>query len=269
MKVCRTCTNPFSIWTKVQGKRRNLRNRTQCLVCLPFGQSHYRKKTIEEKRASGSAKVSKWMAACREELGSDPVQLVRKDRKKQVVNRLGGGCMVCGYSKCISNLTFHHTRDKKFDLSERRFQFSWDRILPEILKCVLLCHNCHGEHHQGLISPDQLSELNLRVSTLLSGFSLLRLSVVDLRLRKAAGDLKENGPLYVSPKVSQHPCSYCGKPILATRKYCNQKCAHAASEHASWPSNLRELVASSSAQAVARTLGVSGRAVAKRLLRQR
>ncbi len=60
---------------------------------------------------------------------------------------LGGGCLVCGYSRRLG-LTFHH-RDKKtksFTIA-KGLSFSWQRLKKEIDKCDLLCGNCHAELH--------------------------------------------------------------------------------------------------------------------------
>ena len=76
-------------------------------------------------------------------------------RKIQLIERMGGCCSKCGYSKNIAALHFHHRnpneKDFKLDmriLSNRR----WEAILIESQKCVLLCANCHAEeHHPELI----------------------------------------------------------------------------------------------------------------------
>jgi ribosomal protein L37E len=60
------------------------------------------------------------------------------------------GCSKCGYDKSIRALQFHHVEpnDKimTLDVSEIRRK-SNEKIINEILKCVLLCSNCHGEIH--------------------------------------------------------------------------------------------------------------------------
>ncbi|MEN9390090.1 MAG: hypothetical protein RLZZ283_190 [Candidatus Parcubacteria bacterium] len=70
------------------------------------------------------------------------------------VDHAGGKCQVCGYSRSIRALTFHH-RDpskKDFGLSDRGLTRSWAKTLAEIDKCILLCANCHAEVHDGLVS---------------------------------------------------------------------------------------------------------------------
>lgn len=60
-------------------------------------------------------------------------------------------CIICGYNRCRRSLTFHHVdpESKSFAVagSETR---AWEAVKKEVDKCVLLCHNCHGEVHAGL-----------------------------------------------------------------------------------------------------------------------
>lgn len=48
-------------------------------------------------------------------------------------------------------LDFHHPNDdKKHDISTMVCDaFSWDKIMEEIQKCVVLCKNCHAKVHVG------------------------------------------------------------------------------------------------------------------------
>ncbi len=65
----------------------------------------------------------------------------------------GGKCQICGYKKSVRALTFHHRNpsDKDFGLSDRGLTRSWEKTKRELDKCVLLCANCHGEVHDGLV----------------------------------------------------------------------------------------------------------------------
>ena len=68
----------------------------------------------------------------------------------------GGECITCGYKRCMAALDFHH-RDpntKEFLVSQRaarvRLGSEGKRAKAleiEILKCDLLCANCHREIH--------------------------------------------------------------------------------------------------------------------------
>ena len=82
------------------------------------------------------------------------INAVKKRRKKLkllAVEYLGSKCMLCGYSKCIEALEFHHLYDKKFGLSSRGITRSWNSIKEELNKCILVCANCHREIHAGLV----------------------------------------------------------------------------------------------------------------------
>lgn len=151
----------------IDGKRRALNKRTHCLDCIPFG-SGLRKQRYseEERRRKNIEKKNVWRRNAVASTGQDPARERWRDRKQLVVTHLGGGCLVCGYSRTIKNLTFHHLRDKSFSLTMREFQYSWDRLLPELAKCVLLCHNCHGEVHDNLIELSTQEALMIeRLST--------------------------------------------------------------------------------------------------------
>jgi len=74
-------------------------------------------------------------------------------KKKEFIDaiKLGIGCQVCGYNKCIDALVFHHRNpeEKKFTLN-RVISYSKENILKEIKKCQILCMNCHQELHNKL-----------------------------------------------------------------------------------------------------------------------
>lgn len=64
----------------------------------------------------------------------------------------GGKCQICGYNRFVGALDFHHLskENKKFDLSTKGLTRSWVRIKNEVMKCALVCANCHREIHGGL-----------------------------------------------------------------------------------------------------------------------
>ncbi|KKT61481.1 MAG: hypothetical protein UW64_C0016G0002 [Microgenomates group bacterium GW2011_GWC1_44_37] len=89
---------------------------------------------------------------------------VKKRRKKlrqMAVDLLGGKCVVCGYCKEIKALDFHHIDEstKEFGLSDRGLTRSWEKTKEEVLKCVLLCANCHREVHSGVTKLASNSQL--------------------------------------------------------------------------------------------------------------
>lgn len=64
---------------------------------------------------------------------------------------LGEKCSICGYSKCVDALEFHHknSNEKEFKLGSGN-TMSWKDYRAEALKCILVCSNCHKEIHSEL-----------------------------------------------------------------------------------------------------------------------
>ena len=74
--------------------------------------------------------------------------LRRLNFKKKLVEHKGGCCEVCGYSKCLAALDFHHKDNttKEFVVSSKSLS-NLEKIKKEVDKCALLCRNCHTELH--------------------------------------------------------------------------------------------------------------------------
>lgn len=64
----------------------------------------------------------------------------------------GGKCIKCGYSKSYQALDFHHLKpeDKSFTIS-KNLNIRWSFLKNELDKCILLCANCHREHHDSFL----------------------------------------------------------------------------------------------------------------------
>ena len=74
-------------------------------------------------------------------------------------------CVVCGEATPCC-LAFHHIdpANKEFDIAcAGRLRPALDKLMSEVAKCVLMCHNCHSKLHAGLIkiSSKRLSQLSL------------------------------------------------------------------------------------------------------------
>lgn len=67
-------------------------------------------------------------------------------------------CQNCGYAKCWSNLALHHKNPQEKDINFNR-SLPLGSLVEEAMKCVVLCHNCHGEVHNGLLVVDELPNL--------------------------------------------------------------------------------------------------------------
>jgi hypothetical protein len=83
---------------------------------------------------------------------SDAVTRRQQKVKRVLVEEAGGRCAVCGYSRTVVNLQFHHIDPSKktmrMDASRGK---ALDTYRAEAKKCVLVCANCHGEIESGVI----------------------------------------------------------------------------------------------------------------------
>jgi predicted DNA-binding protein YlxM (UPF0122 family) len=72
----------------------------------------------------------------------------RNKLKEMAVAFLGGKCIKCGYNKCIWALEFHHKDPNKKDFTISTYgNLSWEKLKGELIKCDLVCSNCHKEIH--------------------------------------------------------------------------------------------------------------------------
>ena len=76
------------------------------------------------------------------------VNKLRRNRKIEAVNYLGGSCQRCGFNENLAALQFHH-RDpnvKEFGIN-RGISKNFESVKAELDKCDLLCANCHATVH--------------------------------------------------------------------------------------------------------------------------
>jgi DNA-directed RNA polymerase subunit RPC12/RpoP len=74
----------------------------------------------------------------------------RQRLKRWMIGAHGGCCRVCGYSRCINVLTFHHVDParKGFPIASAHNR-GLAALRAELAKCVLVCANCHDEIEAG------------------------------------------------------------------------------------------------------------------------
>lgn len=99
------------------------------------------KHNISKVRVSGNILCRK----CR----TESITERRKEAKRILVKEFGGMCSLCGYSKCLGALHFHHVnpQEKEFSISHKGMTISLDKLRIEAAKCILICANCHAEKH--------------------------------------------------------------------------------------------------------------------------
>jgi hypothetical protein len=159
MRKCLKCENqvPNLMW--IEGKKRNLKNRKYCLDCSPFGQHNTRKihdpnavespinqcRICKKNYLGGHRQYKDICASCR-------VSESRRKKKAALIDYKGGKCLICSYDKCQQVLQFHHKDPNEKEFAKANSGTSdFDRLKTEVDKCILVCANCHGEIHAGLV----------------------------------------------------------------------------------------------------------------------
>jgi len=84
----------------------------------------------------------------------------RQRLKQRAIEAKGGCCQICGYARATRSLHFHHLDPKQKDFGVGCGSApSWAKVQEELKKCVLLCANCHGEVHEGLLDISKIKAL--------------------------------------------------------------------------------------------------------------
>jgi hypothetical protein len=111
-------------------------------------------KSISEFRARQDRQhqYHSWCKKCT----TESIKLSRQKLKQVAIAYKGGACKNCGYSKCIGALHFHHRDPKQKDftiaVASHNSTLTLEDIKQELDKCILVCANCHGELHSGVIT---------------------------------------------------------------------------------------------------------------------
>jgi hypothetical protein len=154
MKTCKDCGKGIPCRVKINDKIVSTQRRKYCYECSPFGSgnNHLLKgnKTDEQKKAILDLRKKK-----RSKVVYQFQKIWRRKRKDKLLQELGGKCSKCDYNKSMWSLEFHHQdpNTKKFCLSVFGYTCSWEKLIEEAKKCVILCANCHRE------TEEQLSHL--------------------------------------------------------------------------------------------------------------
>lgn len=158
MRVCKGCGGEKPVnstnWQLVSPTSKRGMNYPQ-QVGKPYGKCRdcRRKYTKEYLQDEDNKKHHRELQASYSE--DEDVQLLRatnqvlrkRDRKRQVVEEMGGKCSKCGYDKCLGALDFHHPNGDKLMDPSRAKDMRLSLFREEASKCILLCANCHRELH--------------------------------------------------------------------------------------------------------------------------
>jgi predicted HNH restriction endonuclease len=76
----------------------------------------------------------------------------RRSIRLKAIDHKGSKCQLCGYDRCKEALEFHHLEEssKHFGVSAKGYTRSWEKVKRELVKCILVCANCHRELHAGI-----------------------------------------------------------------------------------------------------------------------
>lgn len=165
----------------------------------------------------------------------------RKRTKQKMVNAFGGICCVCKESFPQELYDFHHVDgEKEFGLASIMANCtSWERIIEELRKCVMVCSNCHRLVEYGY---KEIPKDTLRFNEL-----FVRVSAISTKKRK------------------EYDECYCGDIKLKRLKYCSQKCSKIGRRTVERPTNedLINMVTKYGYKGVGRIYGVSDNAIRK------
>lgn len=178
-------------------------------------------------------------------VNSEAVKRWRKNSKKRIIDSMGGCCQICGYNRCTYALALHHIdpNEKEIGLGAYRANpRSWNKIVEELRKCVLLCHNCHSEVHEGLVTI----EINVK------------------RFDETYADYTD-----VDSSEDLNECIVCGIMKPTRNKYCSLVCSGKVSRRVNWDNvDLKYMLESGKTYvAIGRELGISDVSVRKRAKR--
>jgi hypothetical protein len=166
----------------------------------------------------------------------------REKTKQRILDSFGRSCACCGYIGCHSVMELHH-----LDPNEKEFAFSrvranprsWEKIVLELRKCVLLCCRCHREVHAKVIDvPNNAPRFDENYATY------------------------NNWPAPIPTE-----CTVCHSLKHPSLKFCSPECSSMAQRKIDWDAfDLPEMLKIYKTYvAVANQLGVSDNALRKRL----
>jgi hypothetical protein len=164
----------------------------------------------------------------------------RKRTKRRIVESFGGKCCVCGYDKYDGGLALHHLNPQEKDFSmgiARACNLSWAKLVPELRKCVMVCHNCHSEIHGNIsIVPENAPRFN-----------------------EEYFEYKK-----VLEKDKADKCPVCGEPKSPELRACSPRCGGKMPRFDWSKINILELHKTMSYRQIAEHLNISVTAVCKR-----
>lgn len=154
---CQKCDIKIPARFIIDEKERNFGKRKYCLSCSPFKANNRQKLEKGILILEGTKRIClsclkdfvfRRHKAMTIDLCSACVSKQRRRKIKiKAVEYKGGKCQECGYDKCIGAMDFHHLDPQEKDFTISGNAGKWENIKKELDKRILLCKNCHAEHH--------------------------------------------------------------------------------------------------------------------------
>lgn len=134
MLICSKCKQekPETEFTKDKSKRTGF-----CWWCKSCNAIRARDKSTPEHAARKRA------SAARYQTNKQQLDAWKSER----------GCCMCAENDAVC-LDLHHLdpTQKEMNVSSVISRRTWDRVLTEIAKCVVICSNCHRKLHAGTVT---------------------------------------------------------------------------------------------------------------------
>lgn len=201
---------------------------------------------------------------------SEKVKKWRKETKARIIESMGGKCALCGYDKCHSALAMHHIdpSQKDFSLGAIRANIkSWKTIVNELKKCILVCHNCHSEIHEGIVTmPENYPKFNPIYENYNLHFKEIKYCLscnkqIPLHKKHCSAEC-----LSKSRHENSSFCPICNNEIPLSKKHCSVDCASKSRCKINWDDiDLPTELKNKSVLKLAKELGCSDSAIHKRL----
>ena len=136
--------------TKLQARGPCPKHHQWCFKC----ERHLHKKNFSK----SALRTSNWCRGCNATYSVRRAMLL----KQKAILHLGGKCIRCGWAGHWAGYDFHHHNPNGKEMGwggNGMRKKSWERLLPELKKCKLLCRNCHSIIHaslddEGLPNPE-------------------------------------------------------------------------------------------------------------------
>jgi hypothetical protein len=166
----------------------------------------------------------------------------RRRTKERMVAAFDKKCCICGKTYPQECFEFHHLdpSEKSFGLGTIRSNcISWEKIVTELRKCVMVCANCHR----------------------LVEYGYVQMPSDPYRFNEKYTDYKKNFP---NQQLKTDNCR-CGRKKPVSQKYCSRDCYNIYRRHTNWPTKyeLRDLLKEHSLKKIGQLYGVSASAVNK------